>query len=56
MLIEQLTDLRKVRTENLKFRTGLQDRVMDSWSVLLSNPVDDYFEKQIAQKNLKIEN
>ena len=35
MLIEQLIDLEKVpaRTENLKFRTDLQDRVMDGWSV-----------------------
>ena len=33
MLIEQLIDLRKVKTENLKFRTDLEDRVMNSWSV-----------------------
>ena len=29
MLIEQLIDLEKLRTENLKFRTDLRDRVMD---------------------------
>ena len=34
MLIKQLIDLRKVRTENLKFKTDLQDLVsMDGWSV-----------------------
>ena len=32
MLIEQLIDLEKVRTDNLKFRTDLRDRVMDGWS------------------------
>ena len=30
-LIEQLVGLRKVRTENLKFRTDLQDQVMDCY-------------------------
>ena len=33
MLIEQLINLRKVRPENLKFRTDLRDPVIDSWSV-----------------------
>ena len=33
MLIEQLIDLRKVRTDNLKSRTDLRDRVMNGWSV-----------------------
>ena len=33
MLIEQLINLEKVRTENLKFRTDLQDLVKDGWSV-----------------------
>ena len=33
MLIEQLIDLEKVRTDNLKFRTDLGDQVMDGWSV-----------------------
>ena len=33
MLIEQLINLKKVRSENLKFRTDLQNRVMDGWSV-----------------------
>ena len=33
MLIEQLIDLEKVRTDNLKLRTDLRDRVMDGWSV-----------------------
>ena len=32
-LLEQLSDLEKVRTDNLKFRTDLRDRVMDGWSV-----------------------
>ena len=31
--MEQLIDFRKVRTENLKFRTDLQDQVMDGWLV-----------------------
>ena len=45
MLIEQLIDLRKVRSENLKFRTDLRDRVMDgSTSWLDSNTVNDHFE------------
>ena len=33
LLIEQLIDLEKVRTKNLKFRTDLRDRVMNGWSV-----------------------
>ena len=33
ILIKQLTDLWKVRTENLKFRTDLEDWVKDGWSV-----------------------
>ena len=33
MLIEQLIDLEKVRSDNLKFRTDLRDLVMDGWSV-----------------------
>ena len=36
MLIELLLlviILEKVRTDNLKFRTDLQDQVMDGWSV-----------------------
>ena len=33
LLIEQLIDFNKVRTDNLKFRTGLRVRVMDGWSV-----------------------
>ena len=33
MLIEQLINLEKVRTDNLKFRTDLQDQVMDGWSL-----------------------
>ena len=30
-----LIDLEKVRTKNLKFKTDLQDQVMDGWSVTL---------------------
>ena len=48
MLIEQLIDLENVRTDNLKFRTDLRDRVMDQW--LASNTVDDCLPSQIAQK------
>ena len=33
LLIEQIIDLEKMRTENLKFKTDLRDRVMDSRSV-----------------------
>ena len=33
MLIKQLKDLRKVRSENLKFRTDLRDLVMEGWPV-----------------------
>ena len=33
MLIEQLMDFEKVRTDNLKFRTDLRNQVMDGWSV-----------------------
>ena len=32
LLIEQLIDLEKVRTDNLKFRTNLLDQVMVGWS------------------------
>ena len=32
MLIEQLIDLRKVKTENLKYSTDLQDQVLDDRS------------------------
>ena len=47
MLIEQLIDLSKVRTESLKFRTDLQDRVMGGWSI------DDSLQRQIAKKIFK---
>ena len=55
MLIEQLIDLRilrKVRIENLKFRTDLQYQVMDVW------PVTQYMVvyKGRLLKNLKIKN
>ena len=33
MLIEQLINLERVRTDNLKCRTDLRDRNMDGWSV-----------------------
>ena len=39
MLIEQLIDLEKVRTDNLKFRTDLRDRVLGGWSVTLNKIV-----------------
>ena len=31
LLIEQLINLEKVRTQNLKFRIDLRDQVMDGW-------------------------
>ena len=31
MLIEQVIELGEVWSDNLKFRKGLQDRVMDGW-------------------------
>ena len=33
MLMEQLIDLEKARTDNLKFRTDLRDQAMNGWSV-----------------------
>ena len=33
MLFKQLINLRKVKTENLKFIADLRDRVMNDWSV-----------------------
>ena len=33
MLTEQLINIRKVKTDYLKFRIGLRDRVSDGWSV-----------------------
>ena len=53
MLIEQLINLEKVRTENLKFRTDLRDRVMDGWSVLQLMNVYKGSLRQIAEKILK---
>ena len=34
MLVEQVINLGKVRSENLKFRTDLLDQAMDGWSVI----------------------
>ena len=50
MLIEQLIDLEKVRTDNLKFRTDLGDRRRSSYGWLVSNTVDKCLQRQIAQK------
>ena len=33
LIIELLIKLKKVRTDNLKFRTDILDQVMNSWSV-----------------------
>ena len=33
MLIEQLIDLERLKSDNLKIRTDIWDRVMDCWSV-----------------------
>ena len=52
MFIKQLVNLEKVRTENLKFRTYLQDRVMDGWSVT-QWWVDECLQRQIAKKIFK---
>ena len=50
MLIEQLINLEKVRTDNLKFGTDLQDRAMDGWSVLhIIITVDECLHRKIAQ-------
>ena len=54
MLIEQVIDLRKVRTWNLKFRTDLLDQNMDGILWLVSNTVYDYFQQQISQKIFKL--
>ena len=51
-LIKQLIDLEKLRTKNLKFRTYLQDRVMDGWSV--TQQIIVYKDKLL--KYLQIEN
>ena len=53
MLIEQLIDSKQVRTENLKFRTDLRDRVMDEWSVAQSMIV---CKGRLLKKILQIEN
>ena len=46
-----------MRTESLKFRADLQDRVMDSWSLpMVSNIVGDRLQRQIAKKNLQSKN
>ena len=49
MLIEQLIDLRKVRTEKLKFRTDLRDWVI----LLVSNIVDDFLSSRLLKKSSK---
>ena len=56
MLIEQLIDLRRndlrnVRTGNLKFRTDLQDQVMDGWSV---TQYKGRLLKKISNRKLKL--
>ena len=52
MLIEQLINFEKVRTENLKFRAYLRNRVIDGWSVTQSMIVY----KSRLLKNLQIGN
>ena len=52
-LTKQLINLEKVRTDTLKFRTDLRDRVMDGWSV---TPSRWMFAKADCYKNLKIKN
>ena len=49
MLIEQLIDLTKVKSENLKFRT----EIVLCYGWLVSNTVDDYFELQITKEIFK---
>ena len=57
MLVEQLNNLEKARTDNLtrKFRTDLWDQVMDDWSVRHSRWLawDECLQKQVAKKILK---
>ena len=50
MLIEQLIDFEKVRTDNLKIWTDLRDQVGRS----VSNTIDDCLHRQIAQKIFKL--
>ena len=39
-----IKELRKVKSENLKFKTDLRDQVMDGWSVTLYTLLENYFE------------
>ena len=48
MLIEQLKDLRKERTENLKFKTDHQDLVIDGWS---ATQLVIVYESQLLKKS-----
>ena len=49
MLIEQLINLRKVTTENLRFRTDLRERVMDGWPLTRNMIV---FSSRLLKKKL----
>ena len=49
LLIEQLINLEKVRTENLKFRTDLRSSRL-SYGWLVSNTVHNCLQRQIAKK------
>ena len=52
MLIEQLIDIEKVRTDNLKFRTDLRDLAMDGWSKTQMNVYkDELLKKSSNQKS-----
>ena len=48
MPIKQLIDLEKVRTDYLKFRTDLGDRIVDGWSVT------QCLQRKIAKKIFKL--
>ena len=43
----------KMKTDNLKFRTDLQDLVIEKYGWLFCNTLDDCLQRQIAQKFLK---
>ena len=52
MLIKQLINVEKLRTDNLKFRTDLRDLVVNCWSATQKMIVY----KADCSKNLQIEN
>ena len=51
MLKVQFIDFRKLKTENLLFRTDIPDLVVEGWSKWLNNTVDDE-KPQIVKKKI----